>query len=321
MKSIYILSFAGLLYCCVTVGCAKPDKGFISDNLYYKENPLNASQGAVIVSQPLEADGSTFPLTVSIVKLINKATGLPADSLLLKEKEIKGYSGSVTFADSTVSGLTAKITQTKIAPLTVNKTGGRIQLTPATIAVPAGTYTLDVMATNVRGSRTIPNACDIVIQPTEYVRQLGAAYNYLLDTITADRLYTTPEITVVRDPAGPAEIIFKWIDEEGKVFNPAAGEVRTRDGLASFVNWDPYYPVKLTDTTFVFTYPALAPSFPVFNPARVGGGTQTDYWCYYEIPAKFLTAWRYARTGFTLQFPNVQGTYRITIKQWGVHKR
>jgi hypothetical protein len=321
MKLIYSTSFAGLLFCCVVSSCAKPDKGFISDNIYYKENPLNASQGSTTVSQPLEADGSTFPLTVSLLKVTNKTTGQVADSLLLQAKDIKGYSGNVTFADSTVNGLLAKITQTKVAPLTINKIGGRIQLTPATVAVPAGTYSIDVMATNVRGSRTITNACDIVIQPTEYVKQLGAAYNYLLDTTTADRIYTTPEISVVRNPAGASEIIFKWVDETGRVFNPAAGEVLTRDGLASFVNWDPYYPVKLTDTTFVFTYPAQAPSFPVFNPARVGGGTQTDYWCYYQIPAKFLTAGRYARTGFTLQFPNVQGSYTITIKEWGVRKK
>jgi hypothetical protein len=307
---------------CCLCNCKKTAEGFLSENIYYKENPLIATQGALTVSQPLEVDGSTSPMNVTLLRVIDKATGESVDSLMLKELEIPGFTDVITYADSTVESVMSKITVTKAAPLSVNKIGGRIQLTSATQYVPAGNYSIDVAVSNVRGNKTIVNACDINILPTEFFILPGAPYSYLLDTFTQGRIYTTPEITAARNTEGPAVITIKWIDENGNVFNPAAGEVLTRPGLASFENWDPYYDVELTDTAFVFPYPDHVPEFPVFNPALVGTGTQTDYWCYYSIPARFIAEPNQElRTGFAFMLPNAVGSYNVTIKVIGGHKK
>ena len=168
----------------------------------------------------------------------------------------------------------------------------------------------------------IKDAAVIIIEPTESFIQNFPPYNYLLDTTTQNRVYTTPDVSVIRDPSGPSVITFKWVDEDGKVFNPKGGEVVERPGLASFENWDPYYDKQLTDTSFTFQYPEHVPAFPVFSQALVGAGSQVDDWCYYRIPAKFVAEPKQeSRTGFSFKFPNPVGSYHITIREVGVHKK
>ena len=180
------------------------------------------------------------------------------------------FSGNVTYNDSTPETLRAKLKDSLVAPFSVNPLGGRLQFTGTTTYIPQGLYTMDVEVNNVRGTKKLTEVCDINIQPTEYFVQTGSAYSYLIDTITQVRANFAPEVKAVRNAGGPAVITIKWVDENGKVFNPARGEVLARAGLASFQNWDPYYDVQLTDTAFVFQYPGKVPVFPVFNPAQIG---------------------------------------------------
>ncbi len=314
-----------LLICGITVmySCSKIEKGFLSENLFYVENPFFVTQGVTSVSSSLVVDGSTVPLDVELLKITDKASGQNVDSIFLKPQELQVFTGSVSYTDSTVEGLRSKLKDSMVAPFSVNPQGGRLQFTGTSTFIPQGVYSIDIAVSNVRGKRTLENACDITVIPTAFFVTTGTSYNYLLDTISQGRTYTVPEITATRDENGPATISIKWIDEDGKVFNPANGEVLARPGLASFQNWDPYYKAQLTDTSFVFQYPDHVPEFPVFNPASNGaGGVQGDYWCYYKIPAKFITApGQEARTGFSFKFPNAVGSYFVTIREVGVHKR
>jgi len=306
----------------VVGSCKKQDTGFLSDNLYYLENPFSVAQGVTTVSASLVTDGSTAPLQVKLLGIREVKSGKSADSLFLKAQPLTVFSGNVTFNDSTPDVLRAKLKDSMVAPFSINPIGGRLQFTGTTTFIPQGTYTMDISVQNVRGAKTITNACDINILKTEYFVQTGAAYSYLLDTITQARAYGVPELTAARDVAGTAVITIKYVDDNGKVFNPLKGEVQARAGLASFQNWDPYYDVQLTDTALVFQYPDHVPAFPVFNPCQVGSGIQADYWCYYRIPAASIAEpGQEYRVGFAFQLPNAVGTYNITVKAVGAHKK
>ena len=303
-------------------GCKKQAVGFLSDNLYYLENPFFVAQGVTTVSGSLVADGSTAPMQVTLTGIREKKSGKSVDSVFLKPQAMVVFSGNVTYNDSTPEILRSKLKDSLVAPFSINSVGGRLQFTGTTTVIPLGSYTMDVNVTNVRGTKTLTEACDINILPPEYFVQAGASYSYLLDTITQVRVSATPVLTATHDTAGPAMITIKWVDENGKVYNPAKGEVLARAGLASFQNWDPYYDVQLTDTAFVFRYPDRVPVFPVFNPAQIGGGVQADYWCYYRIPAAYIAeSGQEYRLAFAFKLPNAVGTYNVTIKTVGGHRK
>ena len=306
----------------VCSGCKKQAVGFLSDNLYYLENPFFVAQGVTTVSGSLVADGSTAPMQVTLTGIREKKSGKSVDSVFLKPQLMTVFSGNVTYNDSTPDGLRSKLKDSLVAPFSINPIGGRLQFTGTTTFIPQGSYTMDVDVSNVRGTKTLTEACDINILPTEYFVQAGTPYSYLNDTVTQARVYATPELTATRNAAGPAVITIKWVDENGKVYNPAKGEVQARAGLASFQNWDPYYDVQLTDTAFVFQYPDRVPVFPVFNPAQVGAGVQADYWCYYRIPAAYIAEpGQEYRLAFAFKLPNAVGTYNVTIKTVGGHRK
>ena len=306
----------------VNGGCEKQATGFLSDNLYYLENPFAVAQGVTTVSASMVADGSTAPMKVSLLSVRDKKNGKSVDSVFLKQQPLIVFSGNVTYNDSTPETLKAKLKDSIVAPFSVNPVGGRLQFTGTTSFIPQGLYTMDVEVSNVRGMKKITEACDINILPPEFFVQAGAAYSYLIDTISGGRVNFTPVLTAKRDTAGPPVITIKWVDENGKVFSPAKGEVLARPGLASFTNWDPYYDVKLTDTAFVFQYPDRVPVFPVFNPAQIGGGVQADYWCYYRIPAANIAEpGQEYRLAFAFKLPNAVGTYNVTIKTVGGHRK
>lgn len=311
--------------CAMVIGalaCQKVMKGYLSDDIYYLSNPMTVPQGVVTVSESLVANGSTAPLSVSLLGITNMQTGKRVDSLFLSPKALQVYKSAVTYADSTLAALRSKIGDSLVAPFGVSPIGGRMQFTGTTLYIPQGSYSMDLSVSNIRGARVFKNICEIDIVPTRFFIQTGAAYGYLLDTITQGRSNISPVLDATRNESGDAKIIIKWEDADGNVFNPKAGEVTSRNGLPSFQSWDPYYKVELTDTAFVYQYPDKVPVFPVFNPALVNGTTYTDYWCYYKMPAKYVVeAGQEARVGFAFNFPNATGTYEVTIKVGGVHKK
>jgi hypothetical protein len=318
----YKLLLLALFALTVHGACKKQASGFLSDNLYYLENPFSVAQGVTTVSASMVADGSTAPMKVTLLDVREKKSGKSADSAFLKPQPMTIFSGNVTYNDSTPEVLRAKLKDSLVAPFSVNPVGGRLQFTGTSAFIPQGSYTMDVEVTNVRGTKTLAEVCDINVLPPEFFVQTGAAYGYLNDTITQERTNITPELKATHNKTGPAVITIKWVDENGKVFNPAKGEVLPRAGLASFQNWDPYYDVQLTDTAMVFPYPDKVPVFPVFNPAQIGSGVQADYWCYYRIPAAYVAEpGKEYRLAFAFKLPNAEGSYNITIKTVGGHRK
>ena len=285
IKPLIYLSLAVMLG---FIGCKKVETGYISDNMYYIENPLMTTQGAITVSSSIVEDGSTDPVSVELTKVTDE-NGNDVMTLLTKMDSIMGFSGSVTFLDSTLDLLSKKISVTAAVPLSVNPIGGRIQLTPATQFVPVGTYTIDVKVSNIRGTRTIPNACKIIISGEGSPDTVYAGtYAGTLDNVTLGyaAALANPNISVTYTPSETNKLVYKFFDKNGQVYDPKTGGIFARPHRWSMKQFDPYYPEVLTDTSVEYQFPSVPNQFPAFvNPGVNGIIPRGNYGVFPAFPA------------------------------------
>ena len=311
MKFRYII----LLACCSIFFycCSKTETGFLSDRLFYRTNPFVAIKGRVTTGIPIETDGSTAPLNVSMLALRDK-NGQAAEKLL-KEYEIPIYKGEVLSTDTTLDMLGKKLGVAMYKPFNVNPIGGRLEVTPASVYADTGTYNFDLQVSNIKGTKTLNNIANVRLTPaldSQIVRQFvtTSAPNLELPVVTQ----TAFVVTVQRIP-GPNKIIVKFVDKNGAKFNPRTGEIVPRVSLPTalryeFKQFNPYYPELKTDTAFVYDYPAKTPTFPLFT---LNGA----YTVSYRIPAAFNDLNQninpeFAVRLFPLDLPYVDGTWIIT---------
>lgn len=266
--------------------CSKVEKGFLSNNLYYLENPLIATQGAITVSSSIVADGSTTPIKVELVKIVDSA-GNDVSGIMGKTDSIQGFTGSISYLDSTLALLNKKLSKTAAKPFSINPSGGRIQLTPATQYVPAGKYMISVKASNSRGTVDLPNACQIIINSTgaPYINY-GGTYGGQFDVNTG--LYkgavgvTVNSITYTPTPIN--KIVYKFIDMNGQVYNARNGGITNRKGRWSMAQFDPYYPEVLTDTSVEYQFPSVPNQFPAFANSGINNTPRGNYGVFPAIP-------------------------------------
>lgn len=278
----------GLIVMMGFIRCNKVETGFISDNMYYIENPLVTSQGTITVSSSIVEDGSTDPVSVQLTK-VTDASGNDVMALLTKTDSIMGFSGSISYLDSTIALLNKKISVTAAVPLSVNPIGGRIQLTPATQFVSVGAYSIDIKVSNIRGTKTIPNACKIIIGGAGSPDTVYAGtYAGMLDnnTLGYAAALANPNISVTYTPSQTNKLVYKFFDKNGKVYNPKAGGIFTRPSRWSMKQFDPYYPEVLTDTSVEYQFPSVPNQFPVFvNPGVNGIIPRGNYGVFPAFPA------------------------------------
>ena len=272
-----------VFFLCIFAGCLKPEKGFLSDNIYYLPNPFVATQGAVTNSKPLQTDGSTDPISVKLLAVRNKITGAVADQLL-QEKEIQVFTGTVTSADNTIELLNKKLAKKMVKPLNISPIGGRIEISQASEFVDTGRYELDIEVSNVRGKRVLNNVVEIRLVSKKHYDLISSANTTSLPN--DETTFTTESgglpVTITYLPSGPNKIILKFVDKNGLPFNPNAGQVIRRGDRPHFADLDPYYPEEKTDTALVFPYPAVP--FPMFTNLDKYGASYNSYLSYYRIP-------------------------------------
>lgn len=294
-----------------SVGCQKITHGYLSDRIFYQVNPLMVPQGVTTVSAPLVIDGSTQPLNVELIGL-KDSQGKNVDSILLKPGIIRTFTGTVTYADSTLDLLNAKLNDSSVAPFSIAKVGGRLQFTPATVYVPAGDYNLDIRVSNVRGGREIDNACQMSIVPMNPDQILYQAATTSDASGNFSAGYFLP-ISITRDPNGPNKIIFKFLDKNGKAFDPAKGEVVGRTGRPNFRNWNPYYPEVKTDSTIEYQYPSGVPQIPIYSSTVISNGSSwTGGIIYYQVPLSYTVENVNVNPVSELVFYATTGTFTVT---------
>lgn len=298
----------------LSAGCQKVEKGFLGNNLYYIENPLITSQGTITVSASMVDDGSTNPLQVELTGVTDE-NGKDVMDILTKTDSIIGFSGSVTYLDSTLDLLGKKITVTAAKPLSINPIGGRIQLSPATQFVPVGSYDIDVKVTNIKGSEKFPKACKIIINGESSPDTIYAGtYAGTLNNVNGgyQAALANPDIKVSYNPSGPNKLIYKFVDRKGKVYNVKAGGIFARPGRWSMKQYDPYYPEVLTDTSVEYQFPKVPNQFPVFsNPGINGIIPRGNFGIFPAIPAAANDSHFPIFAFLDIAFFN-QGTYTIT---------
>lgn len=312
MKFRYIIApvaFCGLFF----YACKKTEIGFLSDRLFYRTNPFVAVKGRVTTGLPIETDGSTAPLNVTMLGIRDK-NGQPADKLV-KEYEIPIYKGEVLATDTTLEMLNGKLGKAMYKPFNISSIGGRMEVTPASVYADTGTYTFDLQISNIKGEKTLNNIGSVRLTPavdSQIVRQFATTSvpNQEVTFVTQ----TAFAVTVQRI-AGPNKIIIRFLDKNGAKFNPLTGEVQPRVSVPTnlryqFRQYDPYFPEVKTDTAFVYDYPANTPTFPLFT-------LNNAYVVSYRIPAanndlNLNINPEFAVRLFPLDVPFVNGTWIIT---------
>lgn len=310
-KTIMRAGLASLVgVCTLLYACEPKEIGYLSDEIYYRVNPFLASKGQTVYSAPLELDGSSSPMTVRLLAVRHKESGLSADSLL-KTFDVQQYSSAITRDDSTLELLNKKIIVKPEQVLRINPLGGRIEVTSASSNVALGTYTFDIEVSNSRGTRQLKNACDVVITGAaraDYTLMDGSFYT--TSDVSGETNFSgryTPQVTAQRIVNGQNRIILKYVDKNGVPFNPAKGEIVNRGDRGNFAQMNPYYKEVKTDTAMVWQFPVLQAGFPAF------GGNNGDL-IYYRIPGRFTDVNSNVNPvlgGIRVYSP---GTYIITFK-------
>lgn len=280
-KNIITSSVTILMLLCTLYGCKKVEKGFISDFMFYSPGTLVATQGNVVLSKPLELDGSSGPVRVKLLAIRNADTGQPAPDML-KEFPTSQFLGQITVADSTVALVNKKIVLLPVVPLEVNEIGGRISLSQSTARIPTGNYVIDIQVTNSRGTREILNACKIQLIPKQhFALDAGAFYttsDASAETGFSDR--SSLPIVINYDPQAPNLIKFVFKDKNGVSFDPSAGQIITRGDRGNFSQMNPYFPLVRTNNSLEWGFIEFPNGFPIKDGANGTGN-------YYRIPARF----------------------------------
>lgn len=306
MKRNYF--YLALLAICLTIvlSCKKTDIGYLSNNLFYSPKLLEVPQGSVFYSSPINVDQSTIPLTVKLLSIRNKATGVEATDLL-KEYEISTFSGEITDADSTLALLNAKIVKSSRPAFHLNESGGRLEFTQATANVDTGMYVIDVQVTNPKGTTTLLNICDIHLAGQLAYTVASSFSSTSPIGVEADFVTVpNPVMTVDHDASGPNKIIIKVVDKNGVAFSPANNEVILRGDRGNFAQMNPYYPVVKTSTGMEWGFPVLPNGFPI----KLGSNGDI---CYYRVPGAFVTEGKNVNLAFSGFKVYVPGTFTLTL--------
>ena len=142
----------------------------MSENVYYMENPYTVQQGSTVNSAALELDMSTTPVTVKLLDIRNVVTGMTEEAWYGNSLVTYWNQAPSVLNDTTLDLLTKKYTMSTYPIFKVNEVGGRLEFSRGTENVPVGEYEIDVVVSNMRETRYIYNACNIILTaPTEFI--------------------------------------------------------------------------------------------------------------------------------------------------------
>lgn len=302
----------------IVVGCNKVEKGYLSKDIFYLANPFEVSQGVTTTSESLVYNGSTAPLEVKVLSLTDSA-GNDMDSTLTTPRSIVTFTGTVDYQDTTLEMLQAKLKDSLVAPFSVATIGGRLQFTMATSYVPTGSYYLSLYVSNVKGGETLPNICTINITP------LQNTYTYVYkrlrymneDGTDAVATETALSYTMTHTSGtSTSKIIYQFEDKNGKLFNPAAGEVtRWVANYPTMQDWDPYYKEVATDSSLEYQFPSVGLTFPFFGTTYIQGTQWIEpnaALTYYKIPGSATNDGRKIQVCTSFSFLT-SGTYVMRV--------
>ncbi|MBP3419221.1 MAG: hypothetical protein J6K74_01320 [Marinifilaceae bacterium] len=167
MKKLFY-TLAGVAF--ALTSCEEIEEGYMSENVYYLENPYYVEQGSTVNSAALELDMSTTPVIVKLLDIRNVETGMTEEAWYGQSAVCYWLAAPSIREDTTLELLQKKYTYKDYPIFRVNEVGGRLEFSAGTKTVPLGEYEIDIVAENMRETRYIYNACNIILtKQTQFV--------------------------------------------------------------------------------------------------------------------------------------------------------
>lgn len=315
--------FAAILLVVAFGGCKKIEEGYLSEGIRYQFPTVDVPRGVVTIANQnlIFPDGSTLPLKVKLLDIRSKTTGKTAPEWYKNYRSYR-FTSPLTNADSTMELFNKKIEYGEFPPFEFVESGGYFRFTSGTKEIPLGEYTFDLEVSNVKGTKIIKDAATLVVkEPDPYKIDPECKTAGARDGTPATFTYFSNELrtVTVKKLAGDVNrVIFKWVDKNGKPFNPKT-EIKRRflaDGsyLNDFDTFSIFGNTEYTDSTMAYNFGI--PPYP-FKPAAVNGKNS-----YLWVPSDYVILDQYPPA----QYPKaalsiryivdifVEGTWEITVK-------
>lgn len=284
-------------------GCKKVPNGYLSSQVRYPDNPIQIQRGVVTQTSPVDADGSSAPVSYELLDIRDSATGKHADPVYLKQDRYIFTALFDASVDTTVALLNS-IRQKVSAPcFDFNVHTGAFTFYGTTANVPLGTYTYDIKATNESGSKIYKNIGTFTLYDgLPYEIDAGGCAWFLNGTTTSGDL-GAPQVSIRQLSTSGDRVILKIVDKNNTPFNPQNNEFISRGNRSDFETFAKFNPLIVSDTALTCDF-ELTP-FP-FAPAAQG------YTIYYRIPSQFvLIDPGYTPTADRIYSVNPRFTFRI----------
>lgn len=303
----------------VLIGCSKIREGFLSDTIRYKDKVLYALKGmALTQSDRINSDGSTPPITFKLSNLRDLATGAPAPKEFFTEYDVLVFKDGNVFnpaTDTTVELLNQKREMRKMLPMRFNEISGQLSFNRGSANLPEGVYTFDLAASNVWGTKNYPAFAELHVKEPTTADLFELKYTAASGSNAAEQFTTlkAPRVTAQKVSNDGARVILKYVDKNGRAFNPSLGQIIKRGDRPFFETYAKFNPVQYTDTAMICDF-EVAP-FPLAK--YVTPATDWGYLLYYRIPKQFV-----AIDGLADQNANpvvefqlkMEGTYVVTVQ-------
>lgn len=295
MKQYKKMIAAGLLLGAAAIflftACTKYGNGFISPTMQYAVSEFTVVKGQTSSSYSLIPDGSSIPLHIRWTHMYD-STGKIVDSLFSKKYTVSVWTAVYDpKTDTTYAQVMAKRSTAEMPPIVLNESSGVLQANPATLNLPAGSYTMDIEVTNSAGKRELKNVMKIILKDgkaLETAPESGAFSNSLALVGNAAAALTVfngqnnpyDSVVITRFADTPNTVILKITDRNGVPFSPRTGDLTKRPNTG--LNPVPPYLQNLQDyapDTYQATDSAIAIRYPFvpFPSVSLGNGFNMYY--------------------------------------------
>lgn len=293
--------------------CSKVEKGYLSSQVRYVDNPIQIKRGQVQQTSPVSNDGSSAPVVYKLLDIRDAVKHTHADTLYAKFDRYEWIGKFDPQVDTTVALLNKKRQKINSTCWEFNEHTGAFTFYSTSVKMPLGVYEFDIQASNENGTRVYKNIATFTLidEPPYRIGDGGAAW--FKDGSSSSGDLGVPTVTIKKISDDGTNIILKIADQNGHYFNPAKGEIIRRGDRSDFQTYAQFHPIEKNDTSMICNFETTP--FPLMQSSY-------GYLIYYRIPSQFVTIDPgYAPTSDQIYSANPrfqfqifqEGTYEVTV--------
>jgi hypothetical protein len=280
MKTPIKSIITGLLLLLVVMACKKVEHGFLSNQIRYRDSPIQIQRGIVTQTRPVDNDGSSAPVTYELLDIRDAVTKKHADLFYTNFDRYIFISQFDVNVDTTIELLNTHRQLIKAPAVEFNQFTGAFTFYGTTANVPVGDYEFDVRASNENGTKEYKNVGTFTLFEGPVAEQSAGGGAWFKDGSTTSGDIGEPEVKIKKLSTEGTLIILKIVDKNGTPFNPRNNEIIKRGDRNSFDTFARFHPLVLTDSTMTCNFEVTP--FPL-----VAGPPGQGYTIYYRIPGTF----------------------------------